>query len=72
MKKNKQQPIPYTNEALSWHLHNNVMGLTDYTIENIIATCNKVNDGTWTLDTDPMIGCTIAEMLDDLKIDYVN
>lgn len=68
--KHTQQIIPYTREALQWHLTNNVLGLTDYTISNICDTCEKVNAGKLSLEDDPMIGCSIAEMLDDLKIEY--
>lgn len=66
----KSNIIPYTTSQLRWHLTNNLWGLTDYTIDNIIKTINMVKRGKWTLDYDPMIGCTIAEMLDDLKIEY--
>lgn len=62
--------IPYTPDALRWHLSNNVIGLTDYTIDNIIKTCNDVNKGKRQITDDIMIGCPIYEMLDDLKIDY--
>lgn len=70
MKRKSKKPIPYTVKALTWHLKNNVNGLTDYTISNIVSTCKKVNAGKLLLTDNPNIGCTIAEMLDDLKIDY--
>jgi len=69
-RRKKEKIIPYTAAKLRWHLQNNVMGLTDYTIDNIIATCQKVNDRKLTLSDDPNIGCTVAEMLDDLRIEY--
>jgi hypothetical protein len=47
------------------------MGLTDYTIDNIIATCNKVNKGKLSINDKHMLGgIAIHEMLDDLKIEY--
>lgn len=68
----KSNIIPYTPDALRWHLSNNVIGLTDYTIDNIIKTCNDVNKGKRQITDDIMIGCPIYEMLDDLKIDYTS
>lgn len=68
--KPQQQIIPFSREAIQWHLQSNVIGLTDYTIQNILNRCDQLNDGTITLDQDIMTGCTMAEMLDDLKIEY--
>lgn len=65
-----KQIIPYTPTALTWHLKNNVRGLTDYTISNIIKLCSEINKGKKKLTDDMMIGCSIGEMLDDLRIDY--
>lgn len=71
MPKTKKQIIPYTEEALRWHLYNNVFGLTDYTIDNIIEMCNKVNSRKVGLHSDHLnIGVTPAEMLEDLRIDF--
>jgi hypothetical protein len=66
----KTQIVDYTRTQLEWHLRNNVFGLTDYTIENIIKTIDKVNSGKLKVTEDPMIGITVAEMLEDLRIEY--
>ena len=63
--------IPYTSAGIRWHLTNNVFGLTDYTIDNIVLMCEKVNRGEVDIHSDHLnIGCTPAEMLADLQIEY--
>lgn len=67
----KSKIIPYTQTALRRHLHNNVSGLTDHTIDNILDICEKVNKGKLSiLDKYMPGGIPIAEMLADLQIDY--
>lgn len=64
--------IPYNETQLRWHLTNNVMGLSPDTINKIIQDCNDVNEGLKELTSEigPNTGVSIADMLDDLKIDY--
>lgn len=68
----KKNIIPYTNDALRWHLHNNAGIWSDIATERIIDQVNKVNLGEASLNdciTDS-VEVKIWEMLDDLKIDY--
>lgn len=65
------QIIPYTREALEWHLRSNVFGLLDITIAKVLDICDQVNNGEMELlDTIGKSNTTIAELLDDMHIDY--
>jgi len=64
--------IPYTSQQLYWHLNNNVWGMNRETVDKIVEQCNLVNMGEMLLTDEiaPGSGVTVAEMLDDLKIEY--
>lgn len=67
-----QQIIPYTSEAIRWHLHNNAGMWSDVAVERIVSQIEKVNTGEASL-TDfitESVEIRIFEMLDDLKIEY--
>lgn len=66
--------IPYTSEQLTWHLANNVFNLNEETVDKIVAQCNLVNMGEMSLTDEiaPGANVTVAEMLNDLKIEYNN
>lgn len=66
--------IPYSSDALTWHLSANTFGMQPSTIERIVNTCEAVNRGEKSLEDEltPDAGITVAEMLDDLQIDYNN
>ena len=64
--------IPFTSRELWWHLQHNVIGLTPKTIDKIVEQCNLVNMGELSLDDEiaPGSNTTVAEMLEDLKIEF--
>lgn len=64
--------IPYTSQQLLWHLGNNVFRLNRETQEKIVEQCQLVNMGIMRLTDEiaPQAGITIAEMLEDLNIEY--
>jgi hypothetical protein len=67
--------IPYTSQQLTWHLQNNVEPrLNSHTIEKIVSQCNLVNMGEMSLmdEIAPGANITVAEMLQDLNIDYTD
>jgi len=61
----------YSEESLRWHLNNNVIpSLNDKAIDGIIDTYQRYKKGELKL-TDPITkgtDCTVAEMLEDLKL----
>jgi hypothetical protein len=66
------QIIPYNANQLYWHLTYNVFGLASQTIDKIVEQCNLVNEGKMDLDDEIVkgSGVTMADMLEDLKIDF--
>jgi hypothetical protein len=67
--------IPYTSSQLEWHLRNNVFpSVNESAIERIAEQCNLVNMGMVDLSDEvvPGSGVSVADMLEDLKIDYNN
>lgn len=66
--------IPYTSQQLDWHLQNNVFGINRETIDKIVEQCNLVNMGEMKLTDEiaPGSGVSVAEMLEDLKIEFNN
>jgi hypothetical protein len=68
--------IPYTSEQLQWHLVNNCIfsSLSNEAIEKIVEQCNLVNMGQMDLGDEiaPGANVTVAQMLEDLHIDYNN
>jgi hypothetical protein len=67
--------IPYTSDQLEWHLQNNAMPkLNKSTIDKIVEQCNLVNMGAMNLNDEIEAGAniTVAEMLEDLQIDFKN
>jgi hypothetical protein len=67
------QLIPYADTELRWHLSYNVFPkLNSSTIDHIIETIEKVNEGELQLDDEikPGTGVTVSEMLEDLQIEF--
>lgn len=67
--------IPYTSAQLENHLRYNVLpSINEPTIEKIIEQCNLVNMGAMNLGDEiaPGANVTVAEMLEDLRIDFNN
>lgn len=65
--------IPYERHAIEWHLSANC-GYDHYGIKGICDLIDQVNEGSKELSDEiaPNTGVSIAEMLDDLKIDYIS
>ena len=63
--------VSYPTNSLLWHLYNNC-GLKEKAVNGIIKTINQLNAGKLTLSSRivPSSDCTVAEMLEDLHIDY--